>query len=74
MYGAKISVSYAEQNGLQINIKAAVSPESNVPAVSSEIQQRVKDYIKNTVGVEMVDIHILVENISNDFKAKQRVK
>lgn len=73
--GAKISVDYdGEQGGLQISIKAAVSPESNVPSVSSEMQQRVKEYIKNTVGVELVDIHILVENISNDFKVKQRVK
>jgi uncharacterized alkaline shock family protein YloU len=72
--GAKILVAHKEPNGLHIDIRAAVSPESNVPEVSAEVQQRVKEYIKNTVGVELVDINIRVENISNDFKPKQRVK
>lgn len=72
--GAKIAVDYGEQTGLKISIRAAVSPESNVPGVSTEIQQRVKEYIKSTVGIDLVDIDILVENISNDFKIKQRVK
>lgn len=72
--GAKISVAQNEQNGLKVIIRAAISPESNVPEVSSEVQQKVKEYIKNTVGVDLVDIHIVVENISNDFKTKQRVK
>ncbi|MEG6585634.1 alkaline shock response membrane anchor protein AmaP [Dendrosporobacter sp. 1207_IL3150] len=71
---AKISVVHDEQTGLKISIRASVSPESNVPAVTSEIQQRVKEYIKNTVGIDAVEISIIVENISNDFKPKQRVK
>lgn len=59
---------------LLVVVKATVSPESNVPSVSQEIQQRVHDHIKNTVGIELADVRILVENISNDFKAKQRVE
>lgn len=63
-------------NGASINVKirAVISPESHVPAVSSEIQQRVHDYIKNTVGVELANVEIRVDNISNDFKVKQRVE
>lgn len=71
--GVKVSIMQ-EGQGLKVNIRAVVSPESNVPEVGAEIQQRVQEYIKNTVGVELVDIHVFVENISNEFKSKQRVE
>ncbi|MBC8015519.1 MAG: alkaline shock response membrane anchor protein AmaP [Sporomusaceae bacterium] len=71
--GVKVSVS-REGQGIKVSLKAVVSPEVHVPSVSAELQQRIHDYIKNTVGVELIDIQILVENISNDFKAKQRVE
>lgn len=62
------------QEGLKVQLRIVVSPECSVPEVSAEIQQRVHEYIKNTVGIALSDIHILVENISNEFKAKQRVE
>lgn len=71
--GVKIKVDRKGQE-LKVFIKAIVSPENNVPSVSNEIQQRIYEQIKNTVGIELADIHVLVENISNDFKAKQRVE
>lgn len=61
-------------NALKVIVKAVVSPESHVPTVGSEMQKRIDEYIKNTVGVELADIEILVENISNEFKVKQRVE
>jgi len=56
--------------GLKVSLKVVVSPEVNVPSVSAEMQKRIHEYIKNTVGVELTDVKIFVENISNDFKAK----
>lgn len=69
----KVSVQHDAQ-GLKISLKTVVSTESHVPTVSAELQQRVQAYIKNTVGVELVDIRIVVTNISNDLKSKQRVE
>jgi uncharacterized alkaline shock family protein YloU len=60
--------------GLKLYLKTVVSPESNVPSVTADIQDRVNNYIKNTVGVELAEIKIFVNNISNDFKARQRVE
>lgn len=71
--GVKIRVEREGQQ-LKVGIKAIVSPESNVPAVSNEIQRRVYDHIRNTVGIELADVRVLVEDISNDFKVKQRVE
>jgi uncharacterized alkaline shock family protein YloU len=71
--GVKVRASHSPA-GLKMRLKAVISPESNIPTVTAEIQQRVNEYIKNTVGVELTDMHILVENISNDFKSKHRVE
>ena len=70
--GVKVRVSHTGQ-GLAVFIRTVISPESNVPDVSAQIQERVYAYAKNTVGVELADVKILVENIANDFK-KQRVE
>ena len=69
----KVRVNLAGQ-GLKVSLKVVVSPEVHVPSISADVQQRVHGYIKNTVGIELADVEILVENISNDFKAKQRVE
>jgi len=71
--GVKVCVNHDKQ-GLKVSLKAVVSPEVHVPSISAELQQRIHEYIKNTVGIELVDVEIFVENISNDFKAKQRVE
>ena len=65
----KVSV-HRDGQGLKVSLKVVVSPEVNVPSVSAEMQKRIHEYIKNTVGVELTDVRIFVENISNDFKAK----
>jgi len=67
--GVKVSVKRDGQ-GLKVSIKAVVSPEVHVPTISAELQQKIHEYIKNTVGVELTDVAIFVENISNDFKVK----
>ncbi|MEN6412559.1 MAG: alkaline shock response membrane anchor protein AmaP [Veillonellales bacterium] len=71
--GVKIDVNLKRQEP-QVIIRAVVSPESNVPSVSAEIQRRVHEHIKSTVGIELADVQVLVENISNEFKIKQRVE
>ena len=69
----KVFASHAD-SGLKLQVKAVISPEHNVPAVTAEIQERVNTYIKNTVGIELAEMKIFVKNISNEFKARQRVE
>ncbi|BBB92915.1 MAG TPA: alkaline shock response membrane anchor protein AmaP [Methylomusa anaerophila] len=72
--GVKVQVKVAGQQEIKVHMKVAVSPESNVPTVTSDIQTRVHEYVKNTVGVELADIRIVVETISNEFKVRHRVE
>ena len=58
---------------VKVEMKIVVGPEYNIPTVAAEVQQRTKEYLKNTVGVSLHEVHILVNDISNDFKSKSRV-
>lgn len=69
----KVDVSMAHEN-IIVRMKVKISPESHVPTVAAEIQNRVHEYVKNTVGIELADVQVMVETISNDFKTKQRVE
>jgi uncharacterized alkaline shock family protein YloU len=62
-----------EDTAVRIKIKIVVGPESNVPEISDQMQQLVKDKLKNTVGIDVGEIDIVVENISNATVQKQRV-
>lgn len=65
-----------EEQGLRVIIRATISPESSVPEVSEQIQRRVKEYAHNTVGVELTNVQVMVDAISNEFsgKVKHRVE
>ena len=54
-------------------MRIVVGPEYNIPQVAAEIQQRTQEYLKNTVGVSMTEVRIMVNDISNEFKSKTRV-
>lgn len=71
--GVKVKVGQTEK-GLSASLRAVVSPESNVPTVTADIQQRIHEHVRHTIGVELIDVSIMVENISNEFKTKHRVE
>ena len=54
-------------------MRIVVGPEYNIPKVAAEIQTRTQEYLKNTVGLTMAEVRILVNDISNEFKSKTRV-
>lgn len=61
-----------KKEGICVHIKAVVSPDSNIPDISEEIQKRVRTYITDVVGTQVADIQIFVEDISNEVGGKPR--
>ncbi len=49
-------------------LTGVISPEVSIPEVSEEIQNAVKSYVRRVVGVEVAEVRIHVENISNDSR------
>lgn len=54
--------------GIDVELQVVVSPESNIPSLSDEIQTSVRDYVHNVVGVTVGQVKVLVENISNEAR------
>ncbi len=66
----KALVTSRENNGILVQVKLIVNPEVSIPTISVEIQQTIKDYVMDVVGIEVSDINIGIENISSDGKSR----
>jgi uncharacterized alkaline shock family protein YloU len=71
--GAKVHIRQMGEE-VKVDMRLIVGPEYNIPAVASEIQKRTQEYLKNTVGVGLSEIRIIVNDISNEFKTRSRVE
>lgn len=65
------STVYAHNGGIGVRIRGVVSPEVNVPDTARLIQQAVTDYTKNVVGVDVTEVKVLVQNITNETKSRR---
>ena len=70
---AKVHIKQLAEE-VKVDLRIVVGPEYNIPKVAAEIQQRTQEYLKNTVGISMSEVRILVNDISNEFKSKTRVE
>lgn len=57
-----------------VRITGVVSPEVNVPETAKLIQREVTDYTKNVVGVDVAEVKVLVQNITNEKARRSRVE
>lgn len=68
--GTNVNVRHS-QAGLKIKLKVAVIPDINVPATTEEIQTKINETLKNTIGIEPTDIQVVVNSIANDGKVRR---
>jgi uncharacterized alkaline shock family protein YloU len=59
---------YPRDGTIGARIRAVVSPEANVPETARQIQQAVSDYTRNVVGVEVSEVRVFVQNITNEAR------
>ncbi len=55
---------FSVPQGIGIQIRASVTPEVNVPEVSAEIQERVKERVFEVTGLSVGTVKVLIENIT----------
>lgn len=58
------SQMFAVPEGVGIKIKASVTPDINVPAVSAEVQNLVKERVFEVTGLSVNTIKVTIESIS----------
>lgn len=49
----------------KVVLRVRVHPDFNIPQLSEELQESVKDYVQSTVGVTIQEIEVLVVGITN---------
>lgn len=59
------------RDGLHVFLRLGVSPEANIPVVSQDVQQVIRDYLEEKAGIRPYQIQVLIESVS--FEARARV-
>ncbi|MDD4169036.1 MAG: alkaline shock response membrane anchor protein AmaP [Desulfotomaculaceae bacterium] len=54
----------SDPQGVGIQVRAVVTPDINIPEVSSEIQQRIKERVFEVTGVTVSSVKVFIENIA----------
>ncbi|HHX75191.1 MAG TPA: alkaline shock response membrane anchor protein AmaP [Firmicutes bacterium] len=55
------------ERGLVIYLRAVSAPDQNIPQVTAELQQLVKNYVEESTGVTVAEIKVLIENVAGDM-------
>ncbi len=66
----KAIVRAPEGKGVQIQIRIVISPEVSVPDLTTELQQTIKDYVMEVVGIEVSEVTIVIDNIATENKSR----
>lgn len=70
--GVKESKAFVSRSndGISITIKAIVLGDISIPALSEDIQVKVKSSVEESTGIKVNDVKILVENIYTGYKSR----
>jgi len=55
---------FSREEGLGVQIRAAVTAEHSIPELSSQVQKVVREHVLNIAGVSIGEVRVLVETIA----------
>ena len=56
------------QAGLVVSLRAVVAPDTSIPETSSELQNTLKRYVKDVVGVNIAQTRVVIVNIASEAR------
>lgn len=68
---SRIKVS---QSGLEIAIRAVVDGEESIPALTTEVQKQVHDFVEETTGIPVSSVSVYIANVVQAPSFKSRVE
>lgn len=63
-------VTVVQTEPLQVQIELQILPDFNVPRLAEELQLQVKEYMADTMGIEVASVEILVRGIGGSAKPR----
>jgi len=68
---AKVEVKKPlESDNVSIEIKTVVMPDINIPALSEDMQEKVKRTVESSTGITVDNVQVIVENIFTGYRAR----
>jgi len=64
------SVTAVQTEPLQLRVELQILPDHNVPHLAEELQQQVKEYLADTMGISVSRVEVLVRGIGGSAKAR----
>ncbi|MBO8168197.1 MAG: alkaline shock response membrane anchor protein AmaP [Thermoanaerobacteraceae bacterium] len=58
------------EEGIIVLIQAVLLPDQNIPETSQQLQQQVKDYLQQAAGLDVVEVKVMVQNVSHEAKVR----
>lgn len=58
----------ASEGGIDVRIRVWVSPDVNIPEVTSELQQEISRYVHNVVGISVTQCEVDVTDITTETR------
>jgi len=65
---------FKQDDNVSITVNVLVLPETNIPALSEDIQARVKKQVEESSGVNVNEVKVIVENVYSGAVYKPRVE
>ena len=56
--------------GMALLLRITIVPDTNVPNVTKDIQQKVSQYLKEYGGIEVFDVEVVVDKIAQPTKSR----
>jgi uncharacterized alkaline shock family protein YloU len=56
--------------GMKLLLRITIAPDTNVPDVTKDIQQKVSQYLKEYGGIEVSDVEVVVDKIAQPTKSR----
>ncbi len=56
--------------GLDVYVETSVTPDQSIPQIRRDVEDRVKEYIQETVGVAVTTVPVLVTRVAMDNRAR----
>jgi uncharacterized alkaline shock family protein YloU len=63
-----------QEEGLKIILSGKLTVPGNLPAISENIQQDLKSYIKQTTGIQVAKVQIRIDDVRKDNKLPEEVE
>ena len=54
---------YSDLDGIEINVRISIVPDTKIQVVSEKIQRQIRDYITEFAGLNVRNVKVVIENV-----------